>query len=237
METTPAGKIIVALDNIDYKSKLEYLVKDLAPFGVGFKVGLELISSGLALWTIKLIHESGGWIFYDGKFNDIPNTVNKAVRAVARQNVRMIDVHASSGLESMVNAVKGKGNSQTLVLAVTVLTSLDYKEVSNIFGKPVINSILYFAYQAKKSGCDGIVCSPQDLVILKPYPELRKLIKVTPGIRPVWAQSDEHKRFMTPKAALEAGADYLIIGRPIINPPKKIGSAQKALEEIIAEIM
>lgn len=236
METTPAGKIIVALDNIDDDYKLERLIKDLAPLGVGFKVGLELIARGLASWTIKLIHESGGWVFYDGKFNDIPNTVKEATRAVVDKGVRMFDVHASSGIESMVAAVKGKGKSKTLVLAVTVLTSLDYREVPDIFGKSVILSVLHFAYQAKKAGCDGIICSAQDLAIFKPYPDLQKLTKVTPGIRPVWAKSNDQKRFLTPKEAIEAGADYLVIGRPITNPPKEIGSPQKALEEIIAEI-
>ena len=123
-----------------------------------------------------------------------------------------------------------------LVLAVTVLTSLGEYDTYLIFGAPSKAKVLQFARDAKIAGCDGIICSPQELEFLGNYPELRGLLKVVPGIRPKWSVTGDQKRIMTPSDAIKAGADYLVIGRPITNPPKEVGSSVEAVKRIIEEI-
>lgn len=232
------NKIIVALD-VNSLKKAESLVEILTPYVGYFKVGLELITAVGAPTVIEYIHSRGGKVFYDGKFNDIPNTVGKASKAVATLNVRMFNIHASSGLESIKAAVANKGDS--LVLGVTILTSID-EECYSIFGDTPVKKVLEFAEMLLKEGADGIICSPQELKFLadcRDYNDDKKfssLIKVTPGIRPIWAAVGDQKRIMTPSEAIKAGADYLVIGRPITNPPKEVGGPVEAAKMIVEEI-
>lgn len=233
-------RIIVALD-VDSLDKAKPLVESLAPHVGCFKVGLELIASGEALKVIEFIHSLGGQVFYDGKFNDIPNTVSKASESIAKLGVGMFNVHASAGIEAMMAAVANNKNSfklgfGSLVLAVTVLTSLEENNVHLIFGGPSKAKVLQFARDAKIAGCDGIICSPQELEFLKKHKELGSLIKVTPGVRPEWAAIGDQKRVMTPAEAVKAGANFLVIGRPITNPPAEIGTPVDAAKKIAEEI-
>jgi orotidine-5'-phosphate decarboxylase len=151
----------------------------------------------------------------------------------------MFNVHASAGIEAMRVAVNNKRES--LVLAVTILTSLEEDNAHLIFGAPIKAKVLQFARDAEIAGVDGIICSSKELELLAGQEELRGLIKVTPGIRPEWATAGDQKRVMTPGEAIKAGADYLVIGRPITKPPEEIGSpvdaAQKIAQEIFAALL
>ena len=229
----PHERIIVALD-VDSLDKAKSLVEDLAPYVGYFKVGLELLTAVGAPQVIEFVHSLGGQVFYDGKFDDIPNTVGGAAKAVARLNVKMFNVHASAGVEAMMAAVANKG--QSLVLAVTVLTSLEENNAHLIFGGPSKAKVLQLAREAKLAGCDGVICSPQELELLGKQEELGNLLKITPGVRPEWAVAGDQKRIMTPVEAIKAGATALVIGRPITKPPAEIGTPVDAAKRIAEEI-
>lgn len=225
-------RIIVALD-VDTLYKAESLVGELAPHVGCFKVGLELLTAEGAPRVVGAVHQLGGQLFYDGKFNDIPNTVGYAAERVARLGVKMFNVHASAGIEAMTAAVSHK--HQALVLAVTVLTSLEENNAYLIFGGPIKAKVLQFARDAMLAGCDGVICSPQELELLG-KPEFGHLLKVTPGVRPEWAAAGDQKRIMTPAETIKAGADFLVIGRPITRPPAEIGTPVEAAKKIAEEI-
>ena len=222
-------RIIVALD-VDSLSKAGSLVGDLAEYVGYFKVGLELLMAEGAPQVVAFIHALGGKVFLDGKFDDIPNTVGKAAKVVADMGVNMFNVHASAGVEAMMAAVANKGKS--LVLAVTVLTSLEENNAHLIFGAPSKAKVLQLARDAKIAGCDGIICSPQELELLGKQKELRGLLKVTPGIRSTNSLPDDQKRTMSAREAILAGADYIVVGRPITQAPDPVLAAQKIAEEI-----
>lgn len=222
-------KIIVALD-VNTIAKARNLVEILSPYVGMFKVGLELITAEGGPKVVEFIDSLGGKIFYDGKFDDIPNTVAGASKAVARMGVKMFNVHASAGIDAMMAAVENKGRS--LVLAVTVLTSREENDAYLSFGAPTKAKVLQFARDAKLAGCDGIVCSPQELELLGKRRELKGLLKVTPGIRSVNSKPDDQNRTMTVPEAIRAGADYLVIGRPITADPDPAMAANKFIAEI-----
>ncbi|MEK9130055.1 MAG: orotidine 5'-phosphate decarboxylase / HUMPS family protein [Patescibacteria group bacterium] len=157
-----------------------------------------------------------------------------AVKVVAGLNVKMFSVHASAGIEAMMVAVANKG--QSLVFAVTVLTSLEENNAHLIFGCPRKVKVLQLARDAKVAGCDGIICSPQELEFLGKQKELASLLKVTPGVRPKWAVVDDQKYIMTPAEAIKAGATALVIGRPITKPPTEVGTPMDAVNNIVKEI-
>ena len=226
-------RIIVALD-VPWLEEAGELIGQLAPYVGLFKVGLELISAAGGSQAVQFVHEHGGKVFYDGKFDDIPNTVGAASKVVAGLGVKMFNVHASAGIEAMRAAANNRGKS--LVLAVTVLTSLEENNAHLIFGGPSKAKVLQFARDAKLAGCDGIICSPQELELLGKQKELAGLFRVTPGVRPEWAEAGDQKRVMTPGEAIKAGADYLVIGRPITKPPEAIGSPVAAAQRIAKEI-
>lgn len=226
-------RIIVALD-VGNLAEAMRLVKSLSPYVGCFKIGLQLIISAGAPQVVNLVHNLGGKVFLDGKFDDISNTVGEAAKAAAELKVAIFNVHASAGIDSMRAAVQNKGDSK--VLAVTVLTSLDDKSSEHIFGAPSKQKVLQFAFDAKEAGIDGIVCSPQELEMLSKHSELDSLSRVTPGVRPEWASANDQKRVMTPGEAILAGATALVIGRPITKPPKEVGDPTFAARRIASEI-
>lgn len=229
----PNGKIIVALD-MNSLEKAKPLVESLAPHVACFKVGLELITAVGSEPLVRFIHSAGSKVFYDGKFNDTPNTIRNATKIVANLNVKMFNVHASAGIEAMRAAVDNKGHSR--VLAVTVLTSLEEDIGHMIFGSPIKAKVLQLARDAKLAGCDGIVCSPQELLFLRKHSEISGLIKITPGIRPKWADHGDQKRVMTPGEAIKAGSTAIVVGRPVTQPPMKVGTSVDAVRKIADEI-
>lgn len=222
-------RIIVALD-VDSMEEAWKLVGPLYDYVGYFKVGLQLLTSEGAPRVVKGIKERGGRVLYDGKFDDIPNTIAGASRVVAKLGVDMFNVHASAGKEAIAKAVENKG--KCLVLGVTVLTSIDEDECGSIFGDEPNNMVEYFAQMLFDAGADGVICSAKELDVLSDM----DFLKVTPGIRPKWAQKGDQKRVMTPGEAIKAGADYLVIGRPIRKPPEEIGNPVDAAKRIAEEI-
>ena len=222
-------RIIVALD-VGSLREVEKLVTELAPHVGLFKVGLQLLTAVGAPKVVEFVHRLGGNVFFDGKFDDIPNTVGEASKAVSDMRVNMFNVHASTGISAMMAAVANKGNSK--VLAVTVLTSLEENNAHLIFGAPSKAKVLQLARDAKLAAVDGIICSPQELELLTKQKELNGMEFVTPGVRPEWAAVGDQKRVMTPYEAIICGAHMLVIGRPITNPPENIGSPTDAAQRI-----
>ena len=213
---TQGSPIVVALD---YQSSDQALLmaRQLDPTRCRLKVGKELFTAAGPQLVEQLQHQ-GFEIFLDLKFHDIPNTVAKAVLAAARMGVWMVNVHASGGAEMMQTtrmALKDKGGHQPLLIAVTVLTSMDAAglKATGIDQLPA-ERVLSLAHLSQASGFDGVVCSAQESALLKAkLGEHFKLI--TPGIRPSFAVAGDQKRIMTPAQAMAAGSDYLVIGRPI----------------------
>ena len=233
----PKNRIIVALD-VSTLREAGQLVKKLSPHVWGFKVGLHLIISVGAPKVVRFLQNLGCKVFLDGKFHDIPNTMSGAAGAASALGAEMFTVHASSDIEGMRAAVEKSGIAQ--VIAVTVLTSLEENNANLIYGAPSKAKVLQFARYAKMAGCAGIVCSPQELEFLGRQKELEGLLKITPGVRPEWAEAGDQKRVMTPGEAILAGAGALVIGRPITKPPAKIGvpaEAARLIGEEIAEAL
>ncbi|MGB9876245.1 MAG: orotidine-5'-phosphate decarboxylase [bacterium] len=229
--------MILALDIPD-RSRALHLVEEVGDLVAGFKVGLELTHfAGLDI--IRRIKERGGKVFYDGKFHDIPNTVARTAKACVSLGVWMFNIHSLGGKEMMeetVRAVKEEGErlgvAPPLVLAVTILTSLDNKRLSEMIGMEVDveRTVERLAILAKECGCDGVITSPWEIETVRKSCGEDFLI-VCPGIR-LEKDTTEHRRFASPKWALEKGADYLVIGRPILRAQ----SPRQALMEIFEEI-
>ena len=236
MATTSADRIIIALD-VPTKEEGIALVSRLKDART-FKVGLELFTAeGPALFRkLKALRKD---IFLDLKLHDIPNTVGGAVRSAFKHGVQMMTIHTSGGREMMAKAAevareiaRETGRPKPVLLGVTILTSLkgtDLEEVGQ--GSDVASQVLRLAGLAKAAGMDGVVCSPQEIEVLrKEYG--RELAIVTPGIRPVWAAAQDQKRIMTPAEAVAKGADYLVIGRPITGAPSPNEAFLRVVEEL-----
>jgi len=232
----PARRIIIALD-VDNREKGLALVGQLREAKI-FKVGLELFTAeGPALLAdLKAMGKSP---FLDLKFHDIPNTVGEAVRMAVRHGVFMMTLHTSGATEMMARAAAtaaeeaGKRNvSKPILLGVTVLTSMKGEQLQEIgMAADVRAQVQRLAGLARQAGLDGVVCSPQEIDIVRQEAGPDFLI-VTPGIRPAWAAANDQKRIMTPAEAVEKGADYLVIGRPVTAAPSPREAFLKIAEEI-----
>ncbi len=232
--------ILVALD-VPSEEQAWKLVDSLSGHVGGFKIGLELFTTaGPAL--VQAIRERNAFVFLDLKFHDIPNTVSKAVRAATRLNVQMITVHTCGGSQMLRAAeeaaqaqAKEDGIEPPLILGVTVLTSMDGAALQEVGVETAIGGqVQRLALLAAESGIRGLVCSPLEITLLRQIlPETVQLI--TPGIRPAQAQpiaGDDQKRALTPKEAIEAGADWLVIGRPIYAAEDPVQAASDILESL-----
>lgn len=225
--------ILVALD-LDDPAKARSVASSLTGHVGGFKVGLELIMSA-GPSVISEIADVGLPVFADVKLHDIPNTVRGAARAVGSHGARWLTVHASGGRSMIEAAIEGmsayrpsEGNG---VLTVTVLTSLDSGDLVDLgLGSDVTDTSLALALLAADVGAEGIVCSPHEVASIAS--EVPSLVKVTPGIRPSGADSQDQKRVATPQQALAAGADWLVVGRAITAAPDPVTAA----EEIVARL-
>ena len=210
------SKIIVALD---YEKEAEALalVDQIDPSLCRLKVGKEMFTT-LGINFVKQLHQRNFDVFLDLKYHDIPNTVARAVRSAADLGVWMVDLHASGGLRMMEEAkriLEPYGKDAPLLIAVTVLTSMEDLDLLQIgINASPMEQVLRLAHLTQRAGLDGVVCSPQEVKILRnACGEDFKL--VTPGIRPIGADFGDQRRVMTPTAAIRAGSDYLVIGRPI----------------------
>ncbi|MGB7070414.1 MAG: orotidine-5'-phosphate decarboxylase [Pyrinomonadaceae bacterium] len=231
-------RLIVALD-VDSAAKARGVVADLSGNVGAFKIGLQLfIAAGPSF--VREVVETGEKVFLDLKFHDIPNTVAKAAIEAARLGVWMLNVHALGGSEMMKRTIGEVANvcekehlPPPKIIAVTVLTSADQSALweVGIQGEPESAAVM-LARLAAKSGLDGVVASPHEISAIRNSIEDKELLIVTPGIRPGFATNDDQKRVMTPTAALAAGSDYLVIGRPIIQADDGAAALAKILEEI-----
>ena len=236
MDNKNAGRIIIALD-VRSKEEGIALVSALKDARL-FKVGLELFTAeGPALFKkLKALRKD---LFLDLKLHDIPNTVAGAVRSAMRHGARMMTIHASGGREMMARAAEAaseaalSGNRpKPILLGVTVLTSLKGADLEEIgMNMNVADQVLRLAGLAKSAGLDGVVCSPQEIEALR-REYGRDLVIVTPGIRPLWAAAQDQKRIMTPAEAVDKGADYLVIGRPITGAPSPREAFLRVVEEL-----
>lgn len=209
-------KVIVALDYDKQADALNFIDK-IDPTTCRLKVGKEMFTL-FGPDFVRELHKRGFSVFLDLKFHDIPNTCSKAVRAAAELGVWMVNVHASGG-ERMMTAsreiLEPYGKDRPLLIGVTVLTSMEQSDLAGI-GLNVApqEQVMRLARLSQSSGLDGVVCSAQEASLLKS--DLGTNFKlVTPGIRPVGADVGDQKRIMTPYDAIQAGSDYLVIGRPI----------------------
>lgn len=234
LSNSESSKIIVALDYDDYQSCMA-LVKQLDPALCRLKVGKELFTS-VGPKIVDDVQNKGFDVFLDLKFHDIPNTVGKAVKAAANLGVWMVNVHASGGAPMMENAREQLAGfrSPPLLIAVTVLTSMDQATLTSIgVPAPPREQVLLLAELARQAGMDGVVCSARETVMLKSRCGA-DFVCVTPGIRPADSAADDQKRIVTPAQAIRNGSDFLVIGRPITRAADPLAACRRIVDEISA---
>jgi len=231
------GGILVALDTTDLEQARAW-ARATAGSVAGLKLGLEFFTAqGPA--GVRRVAEAGAPIFLDLKFHDIPNTVAGAIRGVAPLAPAIVNVHAAGGAAMLRAAADAAGDAAAKlgvpppkVIAVTVLTSLADDDLVAV-GQPggAAEQVRRLAALSRECGLDGVVCSPHEIAPLR-----RDLggdfLLVTPGVRPVWAASGDQKRVMTPAEAAAAGADYLVVGRPITGAADPAEAARRIAQEI-----
>jgi len=231
------NRIIVALDFAS-ADQATTLAKQLSPDQCRLKVGKELFTYGGPALVIAL-QRLGFDIFLDLKFHDIPNTCAQAVKAAAELGVWMVNVHGSGGramLDAAREALVPYGDARPHLIAVTALTSLETPDLLEIgFAHTAEQLVERLAGLAQDCHLDGVVCSSREAT------RLRRMLGddfllVTPGVRPLGAASNDQKRVMTPAAALAAGSDYLVVGRPITASPSPLAALASIREEISATI-
>jgi orotidine-5'-phosphate decarboxylase len=225
----PRDRLILALD-VPTVGAAEALVEQLGDSVAIYKIGYHLAYAPGGLPFAEMLARAGKRVFLDLKLHDIGNTVAKGVESVARSGASFVTVHAFP--QTMKAAVAGKGGSNLKILAVTVLTSYDDADLAAAGYELSVGELVRArAEQARDIGVDGIVCSAEEAVSLRPVVGANLLL-VTPGIRPAGSATGDQKRIMTPTAAIAAGADYLVVGRPILEAP----DAKAAADAIVAEI-
>ncbi len=228
-------ELIVALDVGDLASAAA-LVEQLYPTVTLFKVGLQLFTAE-GPRAVEAVRQRGGDVFLDLKLHDIPNTVAGAVRQAAKLGAAMCTLHASGGRSMLqaATAAVAASDSPMRLLAVTVLTSLDSHGLGEIVGgKPDLTAqVVRLASLAREAGLDGVVASPHEIGVLRAAlgPSMRLVI---PGIRPAWAAAEDQRRVMTPHEAAVAGADYLVIGRPITAAADPVKATCRILDDLKA---
>jgi orotidine-5'-phosphate decarboxylase len=226
----PKDRLIVALD-VDSWERAERLVDELGPHVGMFKVGQELFTAE-GPEVVRSIVASGGRVFLDLKFHDIPNTVAKAVGAAAQLGAFFVTLHTSGGramLEAAASALPAEG---TQLLGVTVLTSHTDESLreTGVRGT-VAETVRLLAVLARESGIDGVVCSPHEITLIRETAG-DDLVIVTPGIRPKGAAKGDQARVTTPLEALRLGADYIVVGRPITEATSPADAAQAIVAEL-----
>lgn len=232
-------RIILALD-VDGEREALALVEKLAGYVGAFKVGMQLFKS-CGPGIVTRIQDLGGRVFVDLKLHDIPNTVAAAGKVLTRLGCYMFNVHAAGGREMMravaeasAREAEQEGNEPPLILAVTVLTSIGQSELEEdmlIAGMKVQDVVVKWAKMSRDCGIGGVVCSPREIEAIRQAcgPDFKI---VTPGIRPDWSASNDQKRITTPRQALDLGADFMVIGRPITQSSDPVEAARKIIAEL-----
>jgi orotidine-5'-phosphate decarboxylase len=231
-------RLILAVDTPTV-DEARRIIDELYDYVGVFKIGLEMLMNE-GPQVLKVFQDRDLRVFFDGKFLDIPNTVAKATEAVAGRGVDMFTVHASGGrkmLEACVASARkastAAGKREPIVLGVTVLTSMDQKALNDELRVPgsVSDQVINLAKVCAASGVTGIVASPEEVAQIRGVVG-EEMILVTPGVRPQWAAANDQSRVMTPADALKAGADYLVIGRPITASTDRKDAAKRIVEEM-----
>ena len=236
----PADRLIVALD-VDSLDRATGLVDALAGQVTRFKIGSQLFTAA-GPSAVDAVRKRGGEVFLDLKFHDIPNTVEGAAREAVKLGVFMFNVHASGGRAMMSAAARGAaeaahtlGLPRPLVIAVTVLTSLDRAALAGELhvASSVEGHVLHLCTLAREAGLDGNVASPNEIRAIRNAMG-RGWTVVSPGVRPAGSEHHDQSRVATPRAAVEAGADYLVVGRPITGAADPARAAEGILSEMRA---
>ncbi len=199
-----------------------------------WKIGLGMLTGGGLALANELKHERGKRVFLDMKFFDIGATVEKAVRGIAQYDLDFLTVHGDP--QVVRAAAEGRAGSDLKILAVTVLTSLDRADLDANLIKPgdLAQITLERAARALEAGADGVIASPQEAAAIRALPQAAGKLIVTPGVRPAGAASGDQKRIATPSAAIAAGADHIVVGRPIWAAPDPAAAARAILAELAA---
>jgi orotidine-5'-phosphate decarboxylase len=232
------NKLIVALD-VDTAQKARELCNALRGVAGMFKIGSQLFTAAGPTLVQEIVN-SGQRVFLDLKYHDIPNTVALAGVEATRLGVSIFNLHAAGGSEMMrrtrdavSECAHSEGRAQPLVIAVTVLTSVNQETLDEIgqAGSPE-DLVIRLALLAESSGMDGVVASPRELSLIRSAVGKPDFVVVTPGVRPLGAALSDQKRVTTPREAIQAGADYIVVGRPILEAPDPARAAQRILDEM-----
>ena len=224
--------VFVALDTPSL-DRARTLAQTLKPYVGGVKLGLEFYGAN-GPDGVRAIAAAGAPVFLDLKLHDIPNTVAGAMKALAPIGAAILNVHASGGGAMMRAAAEAAGTAErrAKIIAVTVLTSLEDRDLPSVgVSATALDQAVRLAVLAKDSGLDGVVCSPHEIAAVRAACGPRFLI-VTPGVRPVGGELGDQKRVMTPRQAMEAGADILVIGRPITGASDPVQAAREIAAEL-----
>ena len=231
-------RLVLALD-VDTLQEAKELVTELKDYVGTFKVGLQLFTS-VGPEVIKMIHEEGGRIFFDGKYHDIPNTVAKAGANLVKQGVSFFNIDITAGSKAMTTTIKLSRETakrydqpRPTILGVTLLSSFGQRTLTEELGieRNIDDYVSKLAKLAKDSGLDGVVASATDV------PKIRKecgedFILLCPAIRPTWSVVNDQIRVVTPTDAVRSGVDYMVVGRPITSAPDRISAVKMILDEI-----
>ena len=228
--------ICLALD-VDNLDLAKELVEDSCEYVGVYKIGKELfVSEGTS--SIKIPQSYGRDVFLDLKFHDIPNTVEGASKALVKHNVKMFTIHLMGGKEMIQAAVRGVNSgvkyygNRPNILGVTVLTSHDEKSLKDILiDKPLDQALVQYAKMASENGCGGIVCSPNDINIIRPN-LCKEMIYVTPGVRLRDDKVSDQKRICTPEEAIVNGSSVIVVGRSILNSDNRTEILKRVYKEV-----
>mgnify|MGYP001413310214 CR=1 FL=1 len=218
--------IIVAIDETNFK-KASNIIDQLDSSKCMIKIGSVAFNS-IGHNLIDYAAQQGFDIFLDLKLHDIPNTVKKSIESLSSLPIKMLTVHISGGKDMMSAAMEAVSGTDIKVFGVTVLTSLSDDDTNNIFKRTSFKQVEAMLDLAELAGIDGVVCSPHELELLS---KRTSLLSITPGIR-LENSNDDQKRVMTPKDAIDLGADYLVIGRPITSSENIGESLNKIFQSI-----
>ena len=218
--------IIVAIDEISF-IKASEILNNLNPKKCMVKIGSVAFNS-IGHDIVNYAAEKGFDIFLDLKLHDIPNTVKKSIEGIASLPIQMLTIHTSGGKDMMMAAMKAASGTGIKIFGVTALTSLGDQDTNNIFQRTASEQVNKMLDLADLAQIDGVVCSPHELELVN---SRESLLSITPGIR-LQDSNDDQKRVMTPKDAINLGADYLVIGRPITES----SNIKKTLDDIYESI-
>jgi orotidine-5'-phosphate decarboxylase len=221
-------RLVVALD-VSSRDEILSLADELHGVAGVFKIGLQaFVANGPSV--VREVVSRGESVFLDLKIHDIPNTAKHAVAEAVSLGASIVTVHASGG-EAMLRACAGSA-AESLILGVTVLTSLDQREVAQIgFNGAPLSIAVRLAQLARDSGLRGVVASPHEISAIREACG-RELVILTPGIRPAGSDAGDQRRTMTPREAVDAGADYIVVGRPITSAKNRRDAAMKIVDEM-----